>query len=191
MHAVVMNLLSTKTVIKMKIVQMILAAAACSIASGFTFAQVKSSSARTSLNAVDVIGLDPSVADPNILTAAGAAVAAAFTATIGLNNKNARSDIVKNPSTPEPTIDVSIPYNAAALLAYNACDESAKKKVTFDDFQALYEAQMVAEVKVKVQERNIADTLAEMQTVLEACEKNAAAAKDEVDALIGAKEVEA
>ena len=50
---------------------------------------------------------------------------------------------------------------------------------------------MVAEVKVKVQQRNIADVLAEMQTALEACEKDAAAAKDEVDALIGAKEVEA
>ena len=177
----------------MKIVQMILAAAACSIASGFTIPpQVKCSSARTpSLNAVDVVGIDPTVADPNILTAAGAAVAAAFTAAIGLNNKNARSDIVKNPSTPEPSIDVSIPYNAAALLAYNACDESAKEKVTFDDFQALYETQMVAEVKVKVQQRNIADVLAEMQTALEACEKDAAAAKDEVDALIGAKEVEA
>lgn len=181
---------STTTVIKMKmIVQiMILAAAACSIASGFTIPpHVKCSSARTpSLNAVDVAGLDLSVADPNILTAAGAAVAAAFSAAIGLNNKNARSDIVKNASTLEPSIDVSIPYNAAALLAYNACDESAKKKVTFDDFQALYEAQMVAEVKVKVQKRNIADVLAEMNSVLEACEKDAAAAKDEVDALIGA-----
>ena len=173
----------------MMIVQiMILAAAAFGIASGFSIPpQVKCSSARTPscLNAVDVVGLDPTVADPNILTAAGAAVAAAFTAAIGLNNKNARSDIVKNPSTPEPTIDVSIPYNAAALLAYNVCDESAKKKVTFDDFQALYEAQMVAEVKVKVQKRNIADVLAEMNSVLEACEKDAAAAKDEVDALIG------
>ncbi|KAL7456593.1 hypothetical protein ACHAWC_008072 [Mediolabrus comicus] len=176
---------------KMIVQIMILAAVACSIASGFATHQVKSSSARTSLNAVDVVGLDPSVADPNILTAAGAAVAAAFTAAIGLNNKNARSDIVKNPSTPDPTIDVSIPYNAAALLAYNACDKSAKKKVTFDEFQALYEAQMVAEVKVKVQKRNIADVLAEMNSVLEACEKDAAAAKDEVDALFGAKEVEA
>ena len=114
---------------KMIVQIMILAAAACSIASGFSFPQMKCSSAKTSLNAVDVVGLDPSVADPNILTAAGAAVAAAFTAAIGLNSKNARSDIVKNPSKPEPTIDVSIPYNAAALLAYNAVMKVPRRKL--------------------------------------------------------------
>ena len=176
----------------MKIVQVVLAAAACSITFGFTIPpQVKRSSA-SSLKAVDV--LDPSslaLSDPSILTAAGAAVAAAVSAAIGLNKNNSKSDIVKNakPSKPEP-IDVSIPYNAAALMAYNAYDESAKKKVTFDEFQAVYETQMVAEVKVKVQQRNIADVMAEMQTVLEACEKNAAAAKEQVDALIGTTEVQ-
>lgn len=165
----------------------LIVAAACSLASGFTIPyQGKSSSA------LKVVALDPSlVSDPNVLTAVGAAVAAAVAAAVGLNDDKRtrlKSDINKIPSKPEP-IDVSIPYNAAAALAYNAYEESAKKGVTFDDFLPLYEAQMVAEVKVKVQQRKIADVMAEMQIVLEACEKHAVDAKDQVDALIGAKEV--
>jgi hypothetical protein len=51
---------------------------------------------------------------------------------------------IKNAPDEEP-IDVSIPYDAAARLAYEASD----KKMNYDDFKAKYEADAIALVKSK------------------------------------------
>jgi hypothetical protein len=56
----------------------------------------------------------------------------------------------KPPKVPPPTkkavsVDVSIPYDAAAKLAYEASDESIK----YSEFQKKYEADAVAEIKIK------------------------------------------
>ena len=94
-------------------------------------------------------------ADPTVLGAAGAALAGLFGV---MAQKNAGDDagtaataIVEE--EPEP-IDVSIPYDAAARLAFAAkrLDESK-----FAEFEAMYEEATVADVTVKKFARDLKD----------------------------------
>ena len=61
-------------------------------------------------------------------------------------------------STPEPEtrVDVRVPYDAAAQLAYAASD----KKMPYPDFKIQYEAEAVALVKSKQQPKKKGDTAA-------------------------------
>lgn len=59
--------------------------------------------------------------------------------------------VSKTPAAPEiVAVDLSIPYDAAARLAYEA---SSDKKMSFDDFKVQYETNAVADVIKKRQQR--------------------------------------
>ena len=98
---------------------------------------------KTELN-VDVSALQST--DPTILGAAGAAVAGilGFLAKSQGDSGATTTAAVAEPE-PEP-IDVSIPYDAAARLAFEAAKLPASK---YAEFLPLYEAKTVADVTVK------------------------------------------
>jgi len=113
------------------------------------------------------LAVDPSIiSDPTVLAAgAGTFIAIAFA--------SFRNGFGETASTNSGTIaksskvDLSIPYDAAAKLAYNAYAESSKKNVNFKKFRELYEAQMVAEVRSKVMVEKVNEKKSEMQALEE------------------------
>ncbi|KAL3780780.1 hypothetical protein HJC23_006718 [Cyclotella cryptica] len=140
---------------------------------------------RLTTSAVDAaISIDPTY----VIASVGAAVSAIGGAAIAFGKKgdeknDSSVNVVKAIAEPEP-IDVSIPYDAAASLAYDSYAKSSSKKVDFKQFQSLYYEQMVAEVKAKVQERKIN----EMKLVFEAMENEASGIQKQIDALFSAPE---
>lgn len=133
------------------------------------------------LAAVDAaLAIDPSV----IIAGAAAAVAAVggvvFTNMKGTVNVNGATAVMIEESTEPKPIDVSIPYDAAATLAYNQyVTSSSNNKVDFEQFKSLYYSQMVAEVKAKVQEGKVN----EMKMVLSELEGDAADIKQQIEVL--------
>lgn len=93
-----------------------------------------------------------------ILAALGAAAAAAFASSSGGAAADAPSKSAADEPEPEP-IDISIPYDAAAVLTY--CKLKGIKEVTdqtdFEAFKTVYEEAAVAEVTLKKMERDTAD----------------------------------
>lgn len=71
-------------------------------------------------------------------------------------------------STPEPEtrVDVSVPYDAAAQLAYAASD----KKLPYAEFKIQYEAKAVALVKSKQQPKNEEDAASASPVVVTAAD---------------------
>lgn len=65
----------------------------------------------------------------------------------------------KEPETAAAAIDVSVPYDAAARLAYEASDKS----VTFEEFEVKYLADAVALVKSKQQQKPTVDLSSKQQ----------------------------
>lgn len=146
-----------------------------------------SSSISESLISVDASALGVS---PDVIIPAAVAAVAAIGAALGLSGKKSDGEKKEaNVSISEPeAIDVSIPYDAAASLAYNSYTESSENsKVDFKEFQSLHEKQMVAEVKAKVQERKVA----EEKSILEGLEKDAKGIKSEIEGLFAAETVPA
>jgi hypothetical protein len=134
------------------------------------------------LQAVDTaMAVDPTY----VIAGVGAAVSAIGGAAIAFGRRVSGNGAVANKSEvvaakPE-VIDVSIPYDAAAMLSYNAYCKTASTQVDFDQFKRLYYEQMVAEVKATVQERKVN----EMKSVLATLESDATAIKSQIDALFG------
>jgi hypothetical protein len=126
--------------------------------------------------------LDSSLMDPYsnpaiFLAGAGATFAAAI-ATIqknkidgGKSRKSGRS--APAAAAPPPRVDVSIPYDAAAALAYDDAARAAAEsstgggeRVGFGAFRSLYEAQVVAEVRAKARIRNLSEEAEALRTRL-------------------------
>jgi hypothetical protein len=134
------------------------------------------------LSAVDTaMAVDPTY----VIASVGAAVSAIGGAFVAFGKKTggttaSTTEIPAVIAEPE-VIDVSIPYAAKALLAYNAYTKSSSTEVDFKEFQSLYYEQMVAEVKATVQERKVD----EMKAVLADMENEASAIKGQIDALFG------
>jgi len=94
------------------------------------------------------IALDLQV-DPLVLAAAGLAIVGGV-GTVILTSKireldESGSAPAASASSASDLVDVSIPYDAAARLAY----EKAGSKGNYEEFKAKYEAEAVAEVKAK------------------------------------------
>lgn len=144
----------------------ILLITACCIAQNAAFApqstqfQVK--------NPTVLMAVDPSViSDPTVLAAgAGTFIAIAF-ASFRKGSSEMSSASSSGTRTKPSKVDLSIPYDAAAKLAFNAYAESSTKKVNFKKFQELYEAQMVAEVKAKVKAEKVNEKKSDMQALEE------------------------
>jgi hypothetical protein len=140
---------------------------------------------RLTSSALDAaIAIDPTY----VIASVGVAVSAIGGAAIAFRRKGGEktasaAEVVKAVAEPEP-IDVSIPYDAAASLAFDAYAKSSSKKVDFKQFQSLYYEQMVAEVKAKVQERKIN----EMKMVLADMENEACGIQQQIDAMFNAPE---
>jgi len=138
---------------------------------------------RLTSSAVDAaMAIDPTY----VIASVGAAVSAIGGAAIAFGRKGgdknaSTAKVAKAVAKPEP-IDVSIPYDAAAYLAFDAYAKSSSKKVDFKQFQSLYYELMVAEVKAKVQERKIN----EMKMVLAEMENEASGIQQQIDALFSA-----
>lgn len=79
-------------------------------------------------------------------------------------------------STPEPEtrMDVSVPYDAAAQLAY----ESSDKKIPYADFKIQYEAEAVALVKSKQQPKKMEPVAVDLSVPYDAAAKLAYEASD-------------
>jgi len=149
--------------------------------------KVNPSANNNSLAAVDAaMAVDPTY----VLAGVGAAVSAIGGAAIAFGRNLGRSTTAtKTPAAVEVAepelIDVSIPYDAAALLAYHAYAESSSSKVDFKQFKSLYLEQMVAEVKATVQERKVN----EMKAVLNHLENDALSIKGKIDALFSEADI--
>ena len=90
---------------------------------------------------------------PMALLAAGAAGILGVAAAIFANASGGAKETVKAEPEPEPEpIDVSIPYNAAAVLAY----EKAGSPGDFATFEAKYIDATVAAVTLKKKQRDLA-----------------------------------
>lgn len=109
---------------------------------------------------------DAAILDPDVLTgiqsggdqvivAAGGAAAALAAALYGKNGGVTAStgDAAVGEPEPEP-IDVTIPYNAAAMLAFDA---TKLPKSKFEEFESLYLAKTVADVTVKKMAREVVE----------------------------------
>ena len=111
---------------------------------------------------------DAAILDPDVLTgiqsggdqvivAAGGAAAALAAALYGKNGGATTStgDAAAVGGEPEPEpIDVTIPYNAAAMLAFDA---TKLPKSKFEEFESLYLAKTVADVTVKKMAREVVE----------------------------------
>jgi len=99
-----------------------------------------------------IIQLDPTVAGGIAASVLGGAGVAATAANRG---KPGRSSVTKAPAKVEK-IDVSIPYDAAARLAYDEFRASGKE-ADFEAFKAKYEHLAVAQVTLKKFEREMVE----------------------------------
>jgi hypothetical protein len=110
------------------------------------------------MDTIDSLGVEPIYA----VGAAGIAAAFAFLSTKGAGEGTSKAGaaMAKKKKKTE-TIDVSIPYDAAALLAYKEWrTEAAEGEKEFDtdlytQFKDLYYEMAVAEVVMKVKSRNL------------------------------------
>jgi hypothetical protein len=120
------------------------------------------SSGDTAVSAMGSVGgsFDPTilgVAGVAVLAVAGAVAMAASAAKSGGGNgdNTASKTTAKVEPEPEP-IDVSIPYDAAALLAYQTVNPKATvKDADFQAFNAKYKQLTVAQVSLKNKQRQV------------------------------------
>ena len=169
---------------------------------------VRSSSARSRRRAGHLSAVDSSLMDPYsnpaiFLAGAGATFAAAIAAyqknkIDGSTTSNASGGKRRAESGP-PKADLSIPYDAAAIAAYDAIAAEMssssssssssttttkdEKKVDFETFRALYEARTVAEVKAKARLRILNEDVEALKARLAAVEGEIAGKTGDVKAL--------
>jgi hypothetical protein len=96
---------------------------------------------------------------------------AGFSAAIGgffAMNKKDGATVTKKTAKVEPEkIDISIPYNAAAMLAYSAWKGGANfDQATFDKFEPLYLEKAVAEVSAKKISRDFEDAMKNSEEII-------------------------
>ena len=106
---------------------------------------------------------------------AAGAVGILVIAALAANASGGGSEAPAKEAAPEPEpepIDISIPYNAAAELAY--CQykgvKAIKDKADFEAFKVLYEEETVAEVTLKKMKRDVALKEAEVAAKQKALE---------------------
>mmetsp|Transcript_29435 Transcript_29435/g.70770 ORF Transcript_29435/g.70770 Transcript_29435/m.70770 type:complete len:164 (+) Transcript_29435:75-566(+) len=93
--------------------------------------------------------------DQMMVAAGGAAAAIAAAAAALFGNKNGASATASDKAAAEPeAIDVSIPYNSAAMLAFS---ETKLPKSKFAEFESLYLAKSVADVTAKKMARDVVE----------------------------------
>lgn len=98
-----------------------------------------------------------SVSFPPEIAAMGAAIAAVtggIAAMTGKTKSETKEENFFMETEPEP-IDVSIPYDAAARLAFAAMASNPKDEDLYYQFEAIYEEKTVADVTVKKMEREL------------------------------------
>jgi len=133
---------------------------------------------------VDSSLMDPYSTPAIFLAGAGATFFAAF-ATFQKNKIDGKSNASTKKKSggrsrapaEQPRVDLSIPYDAVATLAYDAARAAespslsmSKKKVGFEAFRSLYEAQVVAEVTAKARIRDLNEEAEALRARLAALE---------------------
>ena len=103
-----------------------------------------------------------------------AGIAGVVAATAGGNNASTSTATAAAPAE-EPKVDLSIPYNAAAELAYQAW-KTPETTTTLEEFTVLYEKKTVAQVTAKKVARD-------MKAAMEASEAAVASAEQELEKL--------
>ena len=95
--------------------------------------------------------------------AAAAVVLVAVVAAVSPSSSDATKKEEEEPAEPEPEpIDVSIPYDAASLLAFdewkkaNEKEEEEYDEETYQKFKSIYETMTVAQVVAKKCKRDLA-----------------------------------
>jgi hypothetical protein len=77
-----------------------------------------------------------------------------------MNKKDGATATTKTAEVEPEKIDISIPYNAAAMLAYSGWKgDKIFDQVTFDKFEPLYLEKAVAEVSAKKIARDFKDAM--------------------------------
>jgi hypothetical protein len=117
--------------------------------------------------------------------AAAVAFAAAASATMGKAKGSSVSSVSSSSSAvtaePEPEIiDISIPYNAAAKLAFAETKLSSSQ---FQEFETLYLAKTVADVTVKKMARDMEETVKKMARDVEEMKKVATKLAQDMESL--------
>jgi hypothetical protein len=110
------------------------------------------------------------------LLAAGAAVVAGIGAIAAIAGSGPKVDTKEKaaPVEPEPKIDVSVPYNAAAKLAYQEWKGSdVFNEAEFTQFEEVYLGKAVAEAAAKKTARDIEAARAAAEKELETAKKAA------------------
>mmetsp|Transcript_4157 Transcript_4157/g.7137 ORF Transcript_4157/g.7137 Transcript_4157/m.7137 type:complete len:185 (-) Transcript_4157:265-819(-) len=136
-------------------------------------ANAAESLSKSALLAVDVAFVNDAMDINNsdiLLPAAGAAVVAAIGAAVGMRNGNGSKATASKAAEEEvPKIDVSIPYDAPAQLAFSQMPKG--KRVEYAKFKDLYEGKAVAEVKKKVYGQKVAMEMERMDKEIEEMQK--------------------
>lgn len=136
-------------------------------------ANAAESLSKSALLAVDVAFVNDAMDINNsdiLLPAAGAAVVAAIGAAVGMRNGNGSKATASKAAEEEvPKIDVSIPYDAPAQLAFSQMPKG--KRVEYAKFKGLYEGKAVAEVKKKVYGQKVAMEMERMGKEIEDMQK--------------------
>lgn len=150
-------------------------------------APVRSSCVENNCSSLSAIDTAMAINPTYVIAGIGATVSAIGAAAIAFGRKGGESiataQVRDIPAEPE-IIDVSIPYDAAALLAYDEYTKSSSAEVNFKEFKNFYYEQMVAEVKATVQKRKVD----EMKSVLAGMESDVAVIQDKIAALFGSSD---
>lgn len=134
----------------------------------------KQGSSKTQLAAIEALGDDATMAAVagGIVAALGGA--AAFS--MGGNESGETKEVVVEPE-PEP-IDVSIPYDAAARLAYDGWraefEKGAFDAAEFEKFKEIYEEATVMEVSMKKMSRDMEAKMGQMEGKITSLKKEMA-----------------
>lgn len=106
-----------------------------------------------------------------VIAAAGAAAFAGIATVMKKSTGGSSTSAVAAKPEPEPEpIDISIPYDAASVLAYEAWKEEGAQydDAIYQKFKGIYESKAIAEVSLKKAERDAATTLAKAEKDLAA-----------------------
>lgn len=132
--------------------------------------------AESALSAIDVAYVNDAMDMSSILNndmlipAAGAVAAALIGAAVGRNSDNgAGSKAAKEAEEELPKIDVSIPYDAAAKLAFGQL--AKKSNANYAQFKELFETKAILEVKKKMYAQKVAREMEQMEVKIEEMQK--------------------
>ncbi len=137
-------------------------------------------------------GVDPLVIGGGVALVALLGIGSALLGNKGSDTTSSKAVTAKKAEPKPEPIDVSIPYDAAALLAYQKANMKGKETdKEFQDFKIMYKELAVAEVILKKEQQKIVDMEAkvkEMQSKI--MEKYPSAAAVNGSATAASKKVE-